>query len=209
MILIIMIKYIFKYIYLLIGIILLGIVIILGVRINSLKKDLDTSITNEKAFMSELSVLEEKNKVYKLTIEQLNYFNDSISIKLKETIKELNIKTKDLEYLQYLYSTISKKDTIRFIDTIFKNEINIDTSIGNYWYNLELSLKFPNFVSINPKFKSEKYIVTYFKKETINPPKKCAFLRFFQRKHKVMEVEVIEKNPYINNKEQRFIQILK
>ena len=47
-----------------------------------------------------------------------------------------------------------------------------------------------------------------YKKETINPPKKCWLLRLFQKKHTILEVNVIEKNPYSENKQQRFIEII-
>ena len=56
---------------------------------------------------------------------------------------------------------------------------------------------------------SERYVIVDYKKETINPPKKCAIVRWFQKKHKIIEVEVVEKNPYIENKQQRFIEIVK
>ena len=46
------------------------------------------------------------------------------------------------------------------------------------------------------------------RKETIDPPKKNWLLRLFQKKHRVAEVEVVEKNPYINSEKQRFIEII-
>lgn len=175
----------------------------------SLRDKLDVSISNEKAFLAENSLLKEDNRVFKFTVEQLNYYNDSINQKLNEVRKELNIKDKDLKNLQYLLSELNKKDTIRFKDTIFIDKtVNIDTLLGDNWYSIYLGLRYPNSIIVNPKFTSEKYIITSIKKETINPPKKCWLLRIFQKKHKVLRVEVIEKNPYINNKQQRFIEII-
>ena len=52
-------------------------------------------------------------------------------------------------------------------------------------------------------------MIVDYKKETINPPKKCAIGRWFQKKHKVVEVNVVEKNPYIENKQQRFTEFVK
>ena len=43
-----------------------------------LKEKISTSISNQKAFMIENTSLKEENKVFKFTIEQLNYYNDSI-----------------------------------------------------------------------------------------------------------------------------------
>ena len=73
---------------------------------------------------------------------------------------------------------------------------------------MKLGLKYPSTITTGPKFVSEKYIMVDYKKETINPPKKCWLLRLFQKKHKVVEVNIVEKNPYIENKQQRFIEIV-
>ena len=189
---------------------LLGILYITFLENKKLKEDLLLSKNNEKALISDNSTLISKNIAYKLTVEQLNYFNDSIINKLDSVRKELKIKDDNIEQLQYLLSKASRKDTIQFTDTIFiNNTINIDTALKDKWYNLNLGLRYPNTIIVEPTFISEKYIVSSYKKETINPPKKCKFLRLFQKKHKLLEVEIIESNPYIINKKQKFIKIIK
>ena len=52
-------------------------------------------------------------------------------------------------------------------------------------------------------------IYTFYKKETINKPKKTKIGRFFQKKKKVLEVEVVEHNPNITVKQSKFIKVLK
>ena len=52
-------------------------------------------------------------------------------------------------------------------------------------------------------------VLVNYKKETIDPPKKCAIARWFQKKHKIVEVNIVEKSPYIENKQQKFIEIIK
>ena len=174
-----------------------------------LQEELYTSISNEKAFMSENSLLKNENLAFKFTIEQLNYYNDSILEKMNSVRKELGVKDKELKQIQYLLSKASKKDTIVFRDTLFREPtLDIDTIVGDDWYNIELGLKYPSTISITPTFISEKYTIVNIKKETINPPKKCWLARLFQKKHKVVEVDVVEKNPYIENKQQRFIEII-
>ena len=44
-------------------------------------------------------------------------------------------------------------------------------------------------------------------RETVNPPCKTWIGRLFQKKHNVYNVTVIENNPYINIKENKFIII--
>jgi hypothetical protein len=189
---------------------LLGILYITFLENIKLKEDLLLSKNNEKALILDNNSLSSRNIAYQLTVDQLQYFNDSIIDKLDSVRRELKIKDDNIKQMQYILSETSKKDTIIFTDTIFINDaVNIDTIIGDTWYTLNLGLYYPNKIIVNPTFTSEKYIITSYKKETINPPKKCKFLRMFQKKHKVIEVEVIENSPYINNKKQKFIEIIK
>lgn len=201
-----------KYIRIIVSALLVSLAIgsyVLYNKNQSLKEELSISISNEKAFIAENSSLKEENRVFKFTVEQLNYYNDSILQKMNEVRKELKIKDKDLKQMQYLLSEATKKDTIVFRDTLFREPtLDIDTLVGDKWYQMRLGLKYPSTITTDPKFVSEKYIMVDYKKETINPPKKCWLLRLFQKKHKVVEVNVVEKNPYIENKQQRFIEIV-
>ena len=207
-----MIQVIRKYI----GITALALILVLGVatyiqykKVKSLNIELSISKSNEKAFIEENNELKDRNLAFKFTIDQINYLNDSLITKMNEVRKELKIKDKDLKQMQYLLSTAQKTDTIVFRDTLFRDRnLQIDTLLGDSWYNIKLGLSYPNLITTTPTFKSEKYIVTSTRKETIKPPKKCAIARWFQKKHKVVEVIIHEKNPYITNKEERFIEIV-
>ena len=173
-----------------------------------LQENLSVAITNEKAYISENSSLKEESRVFKFTVDQLTYYNDSLTQSMEKVRKELKIKDKNIKQMQYLLSEASKRDTIVFRDTIFTNSVSIDTIVGDKWYNLNLRLRYPSTVIANPTFVSEKYIMVSMRKETIDPPKKNWLLRLFQKKHRVAEVEVVEKNPYINSEKQRFIEII-
>lgn len=178
-------------------------------RNQDLKEEISISMSNQKAFIAENSSLKEENRVFKFTVEQLNYYNDSILQKMNDVRKELKIKDKDLKQMQYLLSEATKKDTIVFRDTLFREPtLDIDTIIGDKWYSIRLGLKYPNLITTNPTFISEKYIIVNKKKETINPPKKFFLFRWFQRKHWVMEVNIKEKNPYIKEVNNKFVEII-
>ena len=200
--------------------VIIGAVVIMGLLIagicilynnnQNLKEELSISISNEKAFMMENSTLKDKNRVFQLTVEQLEYSNDSLFTKMNEVREQLKVKDEDLKQMQYLLSEAQKKDTVVFRDTIFRDPlIRVDTLLGDKWYQLKLGLRYPSTIITEPKFISEKYVIVDYRKETIDPPKKCFIARWFQKKHKVVEVEVVEKNPYIKNKQQRFIEIIK
>lgn len=201
--------------YLVISLIILTVLLtvcsyILHLSNKSLKEELEIFSSNQKAFIAENSSLKNENLMFRLSIEQLEYYNDSLFIKMNEVREELKIKDKNLKQMQYLLSEAQKKDTVIFRDTIFNSPtLKIDTTLGDQWYKLKLGLIYPSTIIVNPSFTSEKYIITSYKKETVNPPKRCFIARWFQRKHEIVEVEVVEKNPYIENKRQRFVEILK
>lgn len=178
-------------------------------QIHNLREDLSISIANEKALFAENDSLNNKGRVLQLTVDQLNYINDSIIVKMNEVRKELKIKDKNIKELEYQLSEASKTDTITFRDTIFRStDIQIDTTLRDRWYSLSLKLEYPSTIVASPMFVSERYVIQSLRKETINPPKKCWLGRLFQRKHKVLETEVIEKSPYIINKQEKYIKII-
>lgn len=196
--------------------ILIGVLVLTGAslywlynRYQKLSTEYSTSIENIKAYDAELSGLKDDTKVYKLTIEQLNYFNDSIIKKMKVVQKELGIKDKRLQQLQYEASHAQRTDTIILPDTLFINpQLKLDTIVGDKWFKTNLHLEFPSTIALSPEIELERYTFINGKRETVNPPKKFFLFRWFQKKHTVVEVNVREMNPYVKNKTQRFIQII-
>lgn len=178
-------------------------------KISNLNESLSNAITNEKALLLKNNDNENEIRSLKLSVEQLDYFNDSITEKLNQARKQLKIKDADLKQLQYLKTLAAKTDTVFIKDTIFVEKTHIDTTIGDQWYKLNLQLEYPNKITASPMFISEKSIITSVKKETIKPPKKCKFARMFQKKHKVVVVDIQENNPYINTESYRHVEIIK
>ena len=197
-----------KYIIILI-LILIGAVAYLSYQNKQLTTKYETSIENIKAYDAQLSGLEGDNRVFKLTIDQLNYSNDSIINRMKEVQKELGIKDKRLQQLQYEASHAQRHDTIVLRDTLFRDpQLRLDTIVGDKWFKTNLHLEFPSTITLKPEIELERYTFINGKRETVNPPKKFFLFRWFQKKHTVVEVNVREMNPYVNNKTQRFIQII-
>lgn len=178
-------------------------------KYKNIKEELSISTSNVKAYVSENSSLKNQAEVFKLTVDQLNYYNDSILEEMNRIRKELNIKDKDLQALQYLKTTTTKTDTFFITDTLFRDILNIDTTMSDEWYKIKLGLRFPNKIIVTPTFISEKYLITSSKRETINPPKKFFLFRWFQKKHTIVTIDIYEKSPYITNEKQRFIEIIK
>lgn len=169
----------------------------------------DKERQNVEAYENLNSSLNEDIKEFQLTIDELRNSKDSINRELANQIEARKIKDKTVQSIQYTTSIASKTDTIVLTDTIFKRPVDVDTIVGDEWYNLKLGLKYPSTIITQPTFKSEKYVVIHTKKEYNKKPSKIFFIRWFQKKHTSVVVDVEEKNPYIENGESRFIKIIK
>lgn len=174
------------------------------------KKQYSISRSNEKAYALENTSLKEDIRVFQFNTSQLSYLNDSLTTEMNKLRKEIGIKDKNIKQMQYLASQAQKRDTITYTDTIFVDPaLNKDTIVGDEWYQIKLGLRYPNVIITDPTFVSEKYLFMSSKKETINPPKKFFLLRWFQKKHTVVQVDIIEKNPHIKENRNRFIEIIR
>lgn len=177
-------------------------------QISRLNRDLSYANANEKALLLKNDSNKNQIRSLQLTVDQLDYFNDSILQKLQAAKNELKVKDKDLKELQYLKTLAAKTDTVIITDTIFVENFCMDTTIQDEWHKTSLELCYPNTIIVSPEFTSEKTIVTHLKKETVNPPKKCWLARLFQKKHKVIIVDIKENNPYITTQEYRHVEII-
>lgn len=164
-----------------------------------------------KAYSGQFSTSENQNRAFKLTIDQLRSSSDSIMQQLDATRKELRVKDSKLQSLQYISSSFTRTDTITLVgDTIFKDrEFSMDTLVSDEWYSVRVGLGYPSMIAVKPEFRSVKSIVVSSKKETVNPPKKFFLLRWFQKKQTVLNIDVVEKNPYVENQTNRYVEIVR
>lgn len=195
--------------------ILIGVIILVGTsmywlynKYQKLNTKYQTSVENIKAFDSELSGLKDDTRAYRLSIQQLNYFNDSITKKMNEVRKELGIKDSKIKQMQYKLSHVEKTDSMVLPDTVFVNSFKLDTIIGDEWYKNHITMKYPNYIKFTPKFKLESFLFVDAKKETVEPPKKFFLLRWFQKKHTILNITIKENNPYVETDRQKFIEII-
>jgi len=202
---------------LIIGSIIAAVIIALGIavcvqhnKIQRINTELSTAVINNKAYLAENSELKDKTIQFEFTVEQLKYSTDSLMQKLNDARKELKIKDKNIQELQYIASTNHKIDSIYIKDTIFKQpEFRLDTLIKDDWASLNLNLEYPNKIVADYSFKNETTIISSTTRETIDPPKKCWIGRLFQKKHTLVVVDVIQENPYCTNNAERHVKIVK
>lgn len=164
---------------------------------------------NIKAYEQLYDSTVNQNRKFELTIDELNYSRDSIVQELNRVRKENNVLDKRIKSLSYVSSVVEIHDTLRLRDTLFVREgVSVDTAFVSPWYNIDFHLAYPDTLGFGISVPSEKYIIASKKKETIDPPKKCFIGRLFQKKHTVIDVQVIEKNPYIKTDQSRFIEVV-
>lgn len=173
------------------------------------KEQLDNATNNNAAYQQQLEGAQNSLIQYQFTIEQLTYFNDSVSNKLKDAIKESAIKDKKIKELQYMLAHYERTDTIRLYDTIFcEPEFIFDTVIGDKWMNADLHLEYPSTIGLKQNVTTERTVIIHAEKETVDPPSKCFLIRWFQKKRTVVRVEILENNKYLKYQQNTFIKTL-
>lgn len=199
------------YIILIVTALFIGLCATIGIQSHNLKKvkgELELSEINYMALENECNKLTTDNIEYKLTVTQLSLSQDSLTSALNRARINLGVKDKEIKRLGYIASQAQKTDTLYIRDSIFVNNVKIDTTIQDgKWYKCDLHLESPNIVAVSPEFTSEKSVITHTEKVILNP-KKCKFLRLFQKKSTIIKTEVVENNPYIKSTQERFMEVL-
>lgn len=171
---------------------------------------------NLKAYIALNDTLSSTNRMFEFKASQLNYINNSLVNQMNTIRKNIGVKDKNLKGLGYI------KSTVRIHDTVFVNRIrdgdktlSIDTVINKKWYQIEIDYKggrcseCKDTLVVSPKISSEKYVVISTSKEYVDAPKKWWLQRIFQKKEEVVDVKVVETNPYIYSDHERFIKVIK
>lgn len=176
----------------------------------SMERKWKEATENVKAYSEQLGSSEKSNRAFRLTVEQLEASKDSIFQELDRTRKELKVKDSKLQSLQYVSSSFARTDTILLKDTVFRDpSVKIDTTLSDEWYSVRVGLEYPSTIAVRPEFRSVKSIVVSTRRETVNPPKKFFLLRWFQKKQTVLNIDVVEKNPYVKNETNRYVEIIR
>ena len=188
---------------------LCGFGIFKSIQSSNLRKQYDIAVQNNKAYESQLDVIQEQNRIFQFTVEQLEALNDKTIKELDSVRKQLGIKDKKIQQMSKVKEKIYIVDSILVHDTIFdKPDFVLDTCLGDQWYQNCLHMAYPNEISSQIDINTDLSCFIHTSRETINPPCKTWLGRLFQRKHTVINVNVVENNPHSNVKEVKFIKIL-
>lgn len=178
-----------------------------------LQFDYDLALNNYRAYeqmvTAKLDSVNGKNYELKLTKELLERSQDTIIRDLNNLRKEMKIKDKQLKQLQYLSTTTRIVDSVYFTDTLFRQDIDLDTVISDDWHTVKIRLTYPSNIKLESRYKNQISVVVSTEKQTINPPSKIFFIRWFQKKQELVKIDVVDKNPYSMITEQRFVEVVK
>ena len=206
-------KFMKKWIYVIFSILLSLFILYFINTIKNNKKlrgEIDIYNQNIETLLHTRDTLEISNRALLINTDLLNYSNDSLIRELNKIRKDIKIKEKEIESLHKINLIGNKKDSLVVKDTIFRDKlINIDTTIRDKWSAVNIKLEYPSTIKVDITMMSDLSIFTYNRKEPIKKPKKTKLGRFFQKKRKVLEVEVVENNPNIVIKQNKFIKIIK
>ena len=87
--------------------------------------------------------------------------------------------------------------------------VKLETLIGNEWYKVRLGLEYPNKITLHANYKTDLSVFAYSSKEILGIKKKCFIGRWFQKKNKIIRVEIKDRNPHSIIKESKYIIIEK
>lgn len=178
-------------------------------QLKSYREKYDIEYANNKALEAENNSMSDDIEVLRYSVKDIKASNDSLIQEMYKLNKKLKKKDKDIKQLQYMLSTAEKTDSLILRDTIFiSDDIHIDTIIGDEWMNTRLQLDYPSSIKVTPSVKSEKMVLMNGAKKIKGTPSKVFFIRWFQKKYTTIEVDIIEKNPYIVNDKSRFIEVV-
>lgn len=145
-----------------------------------------------------------KSIMFNQTLNEFKNSTDSINRRMHNLLKQQDKKLKNLETALY---------HVTEVDTTLTKIINIPTMPDT---TLDLSNEhITNIIKLSPTLVSSKVSLEDeligsfdYKRETVKPPHKFFLFRWFQKRHTIVEADIMHTNPIIKNKSQRFIKII-
>lgn len=184
-----------------------GYILYLRDQNKKLKSSEEMAYNNLRAEVASSDTLKSQSKLYKMTISDLEDRVDSMSVGLVKAKDRLRVKDRDLRMLASIHSSFSSKDTVVVKDTIFVKGLSIDTIVGDEWYSMLLSMRYPDTLRTNLNVRSQKDVVVHARR-FIRKPSKIFFIRWFQKKSTEIIVDIKDQNPHIKEDGSRFIEIV-
>lgn len=164
---------------------------------------------NVKAYEHELNKCKDElgrevttNRILQKNLAEVKASTDQDVNELQKIMHEQKIKLSKV-------STVGTIETR--IDTVFTSNTRKDSC---YYFNLGEDMKAEfrirdSLTTYKPYISNKSYLIFSSKRETINPPSKVFFIRWFQRKHTVVNATLVNSNKYIRTDKLSFTYIVK
>lgn len=149
--------------------------------------ELNRATSNVRAYQDLVSNNQEHNRTLQLTIEELNYSNDSLLLQLKQTQKELKIKDKNLTDASVINTEI--KDSVKTV--IKKEAIDFEEELKLNPLTTIIVERKDSILTAKIDLKNQQTILIYKKKEYKNFYKSSwvRFWHFDWKKQKQMNIK--------------------
>lgn len=167
--------------------------------------ELNRATSNVRAYQDLVSNNQEHNRTLQLTIEELNYSNDSLLLQLKQTQKELKIKDKNLTDASVINTVI--KDSVKTV--IKKEAIDFEEELKlNPLTTIIVSRK-DSILTAKIDIKNQQIIFVTENKEYKNTYKNwlVRFFHFDFKKIYIKNYQIVNSNPLIKVTDTRVIEI--
>lgn len=196
--------------------IILTLIIIVGglfawSTINSLRSQRDILQNNIYSLQVSNDSIASRAAAFQVTAETLKNSVDSIDIQLRKAYKEIGRKDRQIAALQYIAQEMRQRDTVILhkTDTIFRENVAVDTTISDQWHKLNIKLEFPSTIITDYTVYNEIDIAVSQEKVYVGGRSKCFLKRLFQKKYNVMLMDVKNQNPNVITKKTKFYEIIK
>lgn len=204
-------------IYIVIG--LLSVAAIQYFSISNLKNKLKITNNNVSAYKYGIEQWKDKfnrehTKIieFQETINSINRSKDSVDAILIKTIKDSNIKIKQLDQAGILITSLKAKLVAKPTDQVIyikDSTTKCQTIRDSSFMSAEVCFTPERVTSVLVGFDNTQSILFVHNKETIQPARKFFLRRWLQKKQVVCKIEIINSNPYINTTTSKFTKIIK
>ena len=196
--------------------IILALIIVIGGlfawnTIDSLRNQRDMLQNNIYSLQISNDSIASRAASFQITAETLKHSNDSIALQLRNAYKEIGIKDKQIASLQYIAQEMRQRDTVVLhrTDTIFRENVAIDTTISDKYHKLNIKLEYPSTIITDYTVYNEIDIAVSQEKVYVGGRSNCFLKRLFQKKYNVMLMDVKNQNPNVITKKTKFYEIIK
>ena len=169
--------------------------------------ELNRATSNVRAYQDLVSNNQEHNRTLQLTIEELNYSNDSLLLQLKQTQKELKIKDKNLTDASVINTEI--KDSVKTV--IKKEAIDFEEELKLNPLTTIIVRRKDSILTAKIDLKNQQTILIYKKKEYKNFYRNgwVRFWHFDWRRIETKEYQIVNTNPLIKVTGTRIVEVPK